>query len=163
MEFTFSKSRIRWLITLIFTITAIAIAFQNKDLKSKILPLFGTSETTKLEDAAPPALKALAEIYAPEGNQTVWEQNVCLNMTPNGCDLFKFYYSTSIWRSGVTGSDPHFVEIAETLEDGSQVWRTKITINASIQPLFILVEKEQDGQWYLTRILFEEEVKKYEN
>jgi len=158
MEITFSKYRLRWMVALLCMIAATVLVFQNEALKSKFLP-----QPEKPDENNPPALKALAAIYAPTGDQADWEKTVCLNTTPNGCDFFKFYYSASIWKSGVSGSDPHFIEVAETLKDGSQIWRVNITIKASIQPLFILVEKQKDEQWYLARILFEEEVQKYEN
>ena len=158
MEITFSKSRLRWMVVLILMIAATVLVFQNDALKSKFLP-----QPVTQEEELQPALKAVAAIYAPDGDQKAWEQTVCLNTTPNGCDFFKFYYSASIWKSGVSGGNPHFIEVTETLKDGSQIWQVNITIKARVQPMFILVEKAEDEQWYLARILFEEEVKKYEN
>lgn len=168
MEITFSKSQMRRAAAVILIIAAFVFAYQkistDSAFRSKLISLlpFGTSEISMDEYNNQPALKALVTIYSPSGTQSAWEQQVCSNMTQSGCDLFNFYYSPTIWKSGVSGTNTQFVEVMETLEDKSQIWLAGTTINGTTQPLFIHVEKRADGNWVLARILFEEEAKKYE-
>lgn len=169
MEIEFSSSRLRAFILLVLCTLSILLIFQkartDEDFRSGFFSLL--SRMIPAEDSGPddqqPAIQALAVIYNPAGEQTSWEQSVCANMTLEGCDLFKFYYAPAIWQSKVGGSDPHFIEVAETLEDGSQIWQADVTLNGEVQPLFLHVQKREDGQWALARLLFEEEAAKYEN
>lgn len=157
MEITLSRSRF-WLIAiLILLIPAGIFLYRNITRSENETPAINADEYTRQ-----PAIQALATIYAPAGDQPTWEQQACLNMTQNGCDLFKAYYAPAIWKSGVKGTDTKFVEIVENLEDGTQVWLAGTNLNGSAQPLFIQVQKREDGNWYLARLLFEEEAKKYE-
>jgi hypothetical protein len=158
MEITFTKSRlIGAAILLLFIAIFLAYQFGLFAYFTPATPAAGVNEYN-----AQPAMKALATIYSPSGDQAVWEQAACLNMTPDGCVLFKAYYAPAIWKSGVNGANTGFVEVRAELEDGSQVWQADTTINGAPQPLFIHVQKREDGQWVLVRILFEEEAKKYE-
>ncbi len=60
-------------------------------------------------------------------------------------------------------SSVSFIEIAETLEDGSQVWKTEVADGETILPVYIHVTQNDAGQWLLNRVLFAQEAAKYEN
>lgn len=162
MEITINRNRLLWAAVLAILAMAAAafLYFNGGSLVEKAISLF-TKPAAQVNENQP-AMKALAAIYAPVGDRTTWEQEACLNMTARGCELFKAYYAPAIWKSGVRGTDTKLVRVADSLEDGSQVWQTGTTINGNAQPLFIQVEKRGDGNWVLERILFEEEAKKYE-
>jgi hypothetical protein len=161
MEISFSKKYLTWIAALIALVVAVFAVVQSGALRF----LF-EKETNSAAYNSQPAIQALATIYAPSGDQQTWEQAACLNMTQNGCDLFKFYYAPAIWKSGVQGTNAQFIEIVDSLEDGTQVWLTGITLRHasrqdSVQPVFIHVQKREDDKWVLERILFEEEAQKY--
>jgi hypothetical protein len=155
MEITFSRKHWIWIAALLALVAAVFV------YQSGALHFLFEKETGAETYNRQPALMALATIYAPSGDQQTWEQAACLNMTQQGCELFKFYYSSAIWKSGVQGTDTQFSEVADELEDGSQVWLCGTLINGAAQPVFIHVQKREDGKWYLERILFEEEARKY--
>ncbi len=121
----------------------------------------GTPQTQPVTD---PAIQSLAAFYAPSGDRVQWEEQVCAGMTVKGCQLFRALYANPLWNSaqGQTASVA-FIAVAETLEDGSQIWKTDVTTSDSTLPVYIHVSQNEAGQWLLNRVLFEQEAAKYEN
>jgi hypothetical protein len=154
MKDIFSKPRIPQLLALTVIVATALLVYRNSSL-------FG-APAAELNQASQPALQALRTIYSPAGEQKAWEQAACVNMTQKGCDLFTFYYAPIIWKSGVSGTNPQFVGVVETLADDSEIWVANLTIHGALQPIFIQVEKRANNQWVLARILFDEEAKQYE-
>ena len=124
-----------------------------------------TGPTPQTQPVTEPAMKSLTALYAPSGERTQWEGQVCTGMTEQGCQLFRTLFANPIWNSALNGktSSVTFIEIAETLEDGSQVWKTEVADGETTLPVFIHVTQNEAGQWLLNRVLFAQEAAKYEN
>ena len=86
-------------------------------------------------------------------------------MTEKGCELFRAMFANPFWKSSLIGKTTSitFIKIADTLEDGSQVWKTEIADNEATLPVYIHVTQNDAGQWLLNRVLFPQEAAKYEN
>lgn len=115
-----------------------------------------------------PALQALATFYSPDltGEQAAWEDKVCAGMTPEGCDLFRKMYSPALWkaaRSEPFNATVKFLSVAEILTDRSQIWKVNLVTLETTQPIYIHVTQNESGQWLLHRVLFAQEITKYED
>lgn len=125
---------------------------------------FPRAEAVQAAQADEPALTSLESMYSPSGERAEWEARVCAGMSEKGCVVFKGMYAEAIWKSPQKGrtASAAFIEVAETFEDGSQVWKTEITLDGTILPVYIHVVQNEEGKWLLNRVLFEQEAKKYE-
>ena len=123
-----------------------------------------TGPTLQAQPVTDSVLQSLASFYAPSGDRVQWEEQVCAGMSEEGCKLFRALYANPIWNSaqGQTAS-VDFIEVAETLNDGSQIWKTNVTTSEASLPVYIHVTQNEEGQWLLNRVLFAQEAAKYEN
>jgi hypothetical protein len=103
-------------------------------------------------------------MYSPGGEQPEWITNVCAGMTGKGCELFGSMYANALWNSSLANSSAtaSFSAIAEKFEDGSQIWKTEVTIGSTVLPVYILVRQNETENWLLERVLFTQEASKYE-
>ncbi len=124
-----------------------------------------TGPTPQTQPVTEPAIQSLTALYAPSGERAQWEEQVCAGMTEQGCQLFRTLFANPIWNSALNGktSTVTFIEIAETLEDGSQIWKTEVADGETILPVYIHATQNDAGQWLLHRVLFAQEAAKYEN
>ncbi len=124
-----------------------------------------TGAMPQTQPVTEPAIQSLTALYAPSGDRAQWEQQVCAGMTAQGCQLFHTLFANPIWNSALQGktSSVTFIEIAETLEDGSQVWQTEVADGETTLPVYIHVTQNDAGQWLLNRVLFAQEAAKYED
>ena len=54
------------------------------------------------------------------------------------------------------------LQVAETLEDGSQIWKVSVAVTVAPTDLYIqVVADPTSGQWLLERVLFTQEAAKY--
>jgi len=165
MEITISrKSTVR---TIAFAIIILAVISGGYFAwKSGLLDsLFTQTQTVSAAPADEPAMKSMTAIYSPSGERAEWETQVCAGMTEKGCELFHAMFANPIWNSALNGktSSVTFIEIAETLKDGSQVWKTEVADGETTLPVYIHVTQNDAGQWLLNRVLFAQEAAKYEN
>jgi hypothetical protein len=125
----------------------------------------GTNPPAEISFEDQPALHSLSTMYSPAGERSDWEGQVCRGMTEQGCELFRSMYAEPIWNSlfGAQASTAVFIASAETLEDGSQIWKTEVTGEKGTQPMYIHVYPNESGQWLLNRVLFTQETTKYED
>ena len=124
-----------------------------------------TGPTPQTQPVTEPAIQSLTALYAPSGERVQWEGQVCAGMTEQGCQLFRTLFANPIWNSALHGktSSVTFIEIAETLADGSQVWETSVTTSAASLPVYIHVTQNETSRWLLNRVLFAQEAAKYES
>lgn len=113
-----------------------------------------------------PAMQAVTAIYSadPSSEKSVWEDKVCSGMTAKGCSLFQAMYAPAIWAAASQKNQAvaAFLQVAETLEDGSQIWKISVIQIAMSVDIYIHVEADPtSGQWLLDRILFTQEAAKY--
>ena len=113
-----------------------------------------------------PAMRAVTAIYSadPAGERSDWENTVCSGMTEKGCSLFKSMYAPAIWDAAAQKNDAAatMIQVADTLEDGSQIWKINVAWSDTSADIFIHVEADQtSGQWLLDRVLFTQEAAKY--
>ena len=162
MEITFSRKMISQGIGLILIAAALFTGYYV--WSQGWLDRWLTGSTLQTQPVTEPAMKSLAALYAPSGERAQWEEQVCAGMTEKGCQLFRALYANPIWNSaqGQTASVV-FIEVAETLNDGSQIWKTNVTTVEEPLPVFIHVTQNETGQWLLNRVLFAQETAKYED
>ena len=113
-----------------------------------------------------PAMRAVTAIYSadPAGERSDWENTVCSGMTEKGCSLFKSMYAPAIWDAAAQKNDAAatMIQVADTLEDGSQIWKVNVAWSDTAADIFIHVEADPtSGQWLLERVLFTQEAAKY--
>ncbi len=113
-----------------------------------------------------PAMRAVTTMYSvdPAGERSEWENTVCSGMTQKGCSLFQSMYAPAIWDAASQKNDAAatMLQVADTLEDGSQIWKINVTWSDTSADIFIRVEADQtSGQWLLERVLFTQEAAKY--
>ncbi len=163
MEITFSRKMISQGIGLILITAALFAGYYawSQDWLDRWL----TGPTPQTQPVTEPAIQSLTALYAPNGERAEWETQVCAGMTEQGCQLFRTLFANPIWNSALNGktSSVTFIEISETLEDGSQVWKTEVADGETTLPVYIHVTKNETGQWLLNRVLFAQEAAKYEN
>ncbi len=113
-----------------------------------------------------PAMRAVTAMYSvdPASERAEWENTVCSGMTEKGCSLFKSMYAPAIWAAASQKKDAAatMLQVADRLEDGSQIWKIKIAWSDTSADIFIRVEADPtSGQWLLERVLFTQEAAKY--
>ena len=163
MEITFSRKMISQGIGLILIAAALFAGYYA--WSQGMLDRWLTGPTPQTQPVTEPAIQSLTTLYAPSGERAEWEGQVCAGMTEQGCQLFRTLFANPIWNSALQGktSSVSFIEIAETLEDGSQVWKTEVADGETILPVYIHITQNDAGQWLLNRVLFAQEAAKYEN
>lgn len=113
-----------------------------------------------------PAMRAVIAIYSadPASERSAWEDTVCSGMTAKGCSLFRSMYAPAIWAatSEKNEASATMLQVADTLEDGSQIWKVSVVRSATPADIYIQVKADpENGQWLLERILFTQETAKY--
>jgi hypothetical protein len=113
-----------------------------------------------------PAIQAVAAIYSadPASERSTWEDAVCSGMTAKGCPLFKTMYAPAVWAATTQKNKVavSVLQVADTLEDGSQIWQVNISTSAAPADIYIQVAADPtSGQWLLERILFTQETAQY--
>lgn len=123
------------------------------------------TETVQAMPADEPAIGSLTALYSPSGERAEWEEQVCEGMTGQGCDLFRVMFAGPIWNSMTEGKNVivAFITSVETLEDGSQIWKTEVSDGDVTRPVYIHVTQNESDQWFLNRVLFAQEAAKYES
>lgn len=114
------------------------------------------------------ALEAVVSMYSPmHGLQSFWLDAVCERMTEGGCGYFRENLESILWQAGqdVTGDQAALIDVVATLNDGSQVWKTALTIYENCQlstncttsesDIYLhVVFDEAQGKWLLNRVLY---------
>ena len=113
-----------------------------------------------------PAMRAVSAMYSadPASEKSAWEDAVCSGMTTNGCSLFQSMYAPAIWSAASQKNEAsaNMIEVADILEDGSQIWKVNVAWPGTSADIYIQVEADPtSGQWLLERILFAQEAAKY--
>ena len=113
-----------------------------------------------------PAMRAVTAMYSadPASEKSAWEDAVCSGMTTNGCSLFQSMYAPAIWAAAAQKNDAAatMLQVADTLEDGSQIWKVNVAWPSTSTDIYIQVEADPtSGQWLLERFLFTQEAAKY--
>lgn len=163
MEVTFSRKTVLNVIGLLLIAAALFGGYYA--WSQGWLDRWLTRPTPQTQPVTEPAIQSLTALYAPSGERAQWEGQVCAGMTEQGCQLFRTLFANPIWSSALNGktSSVTFIEIAETLEDGSQVWQTEVADGETTLPVYIHVTQNDAEQWLLNRVLFAQEAAKYEN
>lgn len=163
MEVTFSRKIVLNIIGLLLIVATLLGGYYA--WSQGWLERWLTGPTPQTQPVTEPAIQSLTALYAPSGERAQWEGQVCAGMTEQGCQLFHTLFANPIWNSVLNGktSSVTFIEIAETLEDGSQVWKTEVADGATTLPVYIQVTQNDARQWLLNRVLFAQEAAKYEN
>ena len=123
------------------------------------------TETVQAAPADEPAMTSLELMYSPTGERSSWDEDVCAGMTEKGCGMFHAMFAEPIWKSYVEEKTVTsvFIETVDTLEDGSQVWKTEVSDGEASAPIYIHVTQNEAGQWLLNRVLFTQETNKYQD
>jgi hypothetical protein len=109
-----------------------------------------------------PALFAVKAIFAPGTDQSAWEESVCVNMTDDGCLIFKAIYAKPLFDMPREGVSATFVKVTDELDDGTKVWLIDtIPYAGNPMPVYAHVYQNESGDWYLIRVLFDQETEKY--
>lgn len=108
-----------------------------------------------------PVMTALSAMYAPAENKEYWISLVCSGMTEGGCAFFKSELSNATWESQANhdGTSAGYIpDGATVINDTTQVWSPSLTIfdnsSGTTSDVFLLVERGDDGFWYLDRVLY---------
>ena len=110
-----------------------------------------------------PAFQATKLFLDPNvsGDEKTWEAQTCANMTADGCQIFKNLYASAMWSAAKSGKSPKvslaFVNVAEKLSDGSQIW--KLSTSNTTHPWLYeqVVQDASTQQWMLIRILSDQD------
>jgi hypothetical protein len=113
-----------------------------------------------------PAMRAVSAMYSadPASERSAWEATVCSGMTVKGCSLFQAMYAPAIWAAATQKNEALAImlQVAETLEDGSQIWKVSVAVSDTPADIYIQVEADPtSGQWLLERVLFTQEEARY--
>ena len=113
-----------------------------------------------------PAMQALTAMYSadPAAERSAWEDVVCQGMTVKGCSVFRAMYAPAIWTASTQKNEAvaTMLQVADTLEDGSQIWKVSVALTTAPTELYIQVTADPtSGQWLLDRVLFTQEAAKY--
>lgn len=161
MEITFNRKTLTNILGFLLIITVLAggyAAWTNGWFDRWMLG-------TKMPQPSPesdPAILSLAALYSPSGEKAEWEEQVCRGMTEKGCQIFTALYADPVWKSEQgKAASVSFIEIAETLDDKSQVWKTEVTLDGESTLVYLHVTENEAGQWFLNRVLFAQEAAKY--
>ena len=111
-------------------------------------------------------MRAVTAMYSvdPASERSEWENTVCSGMTEKGCSLFQSMYAPAIWAAASQKNDAitTMLQVADTLEDGSQIWKINVAWSDTSADIFIHVEADPTSrQWLLERVLFTQEAAKY--
>ena len=112
-------------------------------------------------------LEAVVSMYSPmHGLHSLWLDAVCERMTEGGCGYFTENLESILWQSSqeVTGDQAELINVVAKLDDGSQVWKTVLTIYENCQiakncktsesDIYLhVVFDEAQGKWLLNRVL----------
>ncbi|MGA7194139.1 MAG: hypothetical protein WBW94_10945 [Anaerolineales bacterium] len=129
--------------------------------------LLGAWLSPNVMPAAPsadqPAFQATKSFLDPNvsSDEITWEAQTCPNMTAEGCQIFKNLYASMMWNAAKSGNSPKvslaFVNVAEKLSDGSQIWKLS-TANTTHPWLYEQVVQDLSTQkWMLIRVLSDQE------
>lgn len=164
MEITLTRKTITNVLG-IFLFIAVIFGGYFSWSKSSFNGWFSKTGTIQEAPANEPAIVGLTILYSPSGDRSDWEEQVCNGMTDQGCELFQAIFADPIWKSSSEEKTVAVVFIAsvETLEDGSQVWKTEVSDGDVAQSVYIHVAQNESGQWLLNRVLFAQEAAKYED
>lgn len=115
---------------------------------------------------AQPAMQAVTAMYSadPTSERSAWEDRVCLGMTAKGCSVFRAMYSPAIWAGATQKNEAvaTMLQVADTLDDGSQIWKVSVALTAAPTDIYIQVQADPTSrQWLLDRVLFTQEAAKY--
>jgi|GEM_PF-5213625 len=164
MEIQLSRKFLRNVMILVVILIAGILAY------SAYLTFFTPRESQENElppaSMDSPALQALVAFYSPNPDQPEqWMENVCQGMTTDGCELFRSLYAPSILAEGAQGQGAKATVTVQNANvddfgDGRRIWQTKIEMGKETIEVFIEVEL-LDTQWYLRRVLFQEEATQY--
>lgn len=159
MELTLSKRSLRIVAVLVLVgigLFSLASRYDLQALSSRFDKGCGLC-------ADEPAVQAIEVVFSPSVDQAAWQADICSKMTAKGCDLFEALYADALWKLSRTGATASFVRVAEEFEDFSAVWELSVQTDTAAEPLAVYVHVQQeDGRWLLARILFDQEVVKYE-
>lgn len=113
-----------------------------------------------------PAMRAVSAMYSadPASERSAWEATVCSGMTVKGCSLFQAMYAPAIWAATTQKNEAvaSMLQVADTLEDGSQIWQVSVAVSDTPADIYIQVEADpSSGQWLLERVLFTQEEARY--
>jgi hypothetical protein len=73
-------------------------------------------------------------------------------------------YAPAIWAATTQKNEAvaTMLQVADTLEDGSQIWKVSVAVADVSTDLYIQVTADPtSGQWLLERVLFTQEAAKY--
>lgn len=162
MEITVSKKGMMKVVILLL-VAAVLFGLYLGWSEEIIRAWFTNTQPVETSFAEEPAMRSLAAMYSPRGERSNWEEQVCAGMTEPGCEMFRAMYADPLWNS-IEGQNASvsFIEITETLEDGSQIWKTEVTSGEETLPVYIHVVQNEAGQWLLQRVLFSQEAAQYE-
>ena len=163
MNITLSQKSIRNAVLVIALILVLGVSGYYAWMSGQQMPPF--VEPTEDE----PALLAVATIYSPDPSTSreAWEDQVCSGMTAKGCSIFKVMYAPAIWKTAAPQENQAtatYLSTAETLEDGSQIWKVSVAATAMPADTSIYVHVAagpESGRWLLNRVLFSQEAAKY--
>jgi hypothetical protein len=111
-----------------------------------------------------PALSAVKAIFAPGPDQSAWEESICVNMTEDGCQIFKAIYAKPLFDMPREGASATFVKVVDELDDGTKVWLINaVPHSGNPTPIYTHVSQNGSGDWLLIRVLFDQETEKYAN
>lgn len=163
MEITISKKNVMIGVFAVFLL-AVAAYFAPQAIDAVLESQWFAEPVPVMDYDNQPAFSALETMFATGiTDRAAWESAVCADMTVDGCQVFKAVYAGTIWKMEKAGANASFSQIVDKFEDGSQIWRTDVTLGADApKPIYIHVEKNESGEWLLVRVLFAEEAKRYE-
>jgi hypothetical protein len=167
MELTVSRTSLTRLIAVLLGLAILLGGGYFAWSSGLLQQLFNSHQNAIFTPAAEPAIRSLKAFYSPDTTieQSAWESLVCEGMTEQGCELFHKMYAPAIWKMTQTkplSATVEYRSTAETLEDGSQIWKVRITTDTSTN-IYIHVAQNEAGKWLLNRVLFAQEAQKYEN
>jgi hypothetical protein len=163
MNITISKRSVMRAI-IIFTALALLVWAGSLALSAGLPARWFAAPTSMPQEQ--PAIQAVTAIYSadPASERSAWEDKVCLGMTVKGCSVFRAMYASAIWAATSQKNEAitTMLQVADTLEDGSQIWKVSVAVAPAPAELYIQVEADQiSGQWLLERVLFTQEAAKY--
>ena len=146
------------LVTLLIAVMAVvSIGAVNDSPASEPQPM---SEPIIARHESAPVMTSLAAMYAPAEDKDHWIDLVCAGMTQGGCEFFKTSLADQLWeeQAGHDGTTAGYIADGATdIKEDTQVWKASLTIfdgSADVtSDVFLLVERGEDGFWYLDRVL----------
>ena len=147
-----------FLVTLLISVLAVvSISTVNDSPASEPQPM---SEPIITRHESAPVMTSLAAMYAPAEDKDHWIDLVCAGMTQGGCEFFKTSLADQLWeeQAGHDGTSAGYIADGTTdIMENTQVWKASLTIidgSADVtSDAFMLVERGEDGFWYLDRII----------